>query len=1011
MSIYKYDASTNTYVLVDDSSLLGTDSSLANLSVATDLSDYAPGSTASVTATVGVGDTVTFNVSDVAGAAVSGTNQPWTVTDGGPGDLDGTANGVIQTSWAVGLDAAGQSFVLSATDQTAGAMVTTSFTDSPHTPVPAVVPANLTNGIVFLTGDTNTSTGTGIFPSFVQIQASPQEGGVEQAFNTDAAPVEDSGSSPQHNHSLLLSAVPIVTVNGVDYREFRLDLNEQSDPISLDKLQIYAATSGNLTSLAGLTQIYDMDGGADGKTGGGDDVDVSVGLTAWSSGSGHSDYKVLIPNSYFAGTDPGAYIYLYSQFSNADAGFEEWSVGPTSPAGTTPVAVVGIDKQISVDGTNWQDVGVYGTIAGSDAAPTLLAGSTVYYKVVVTNETVPNASDLNPEMLVSSLTDDPALSFQYQSGDTNNNGLIDLGESWTYTASTTAVDGLQPGGNGQKLQIDTATVTGTVTDQYGTTTSTNSDQANYIGVTPKIAIDKVTVDGTLDANGNLVLADGKGAAGDNLTIIAGENIIWEYKVTNPGDVALSNVTVTDDHTGVTPTSLLNGDGFNVGDTNEDGKLDTNETWIYTAAGVAIDGAYTNKGTASGSFTDSAGHTATPTASDSSGYIGVNPAIAIDKVTTGVDSVTVVNGVVTSMHTSTGDGLSFLAGYGVTWTYTVTNSGDVALANVAVTDDQPGVSPTAVLQGDHVHNVGDINDNGLLDVGESWIFTASGTSVLGNYSNTGTASGSFTDTAHHTVTPTASDSSSYIGTFTEQGGTLTQGFWGSHTDAWDGTLGKESNSTKSAYSSGVLSALDVNPRHDGNLLLGDSNHNGVADDAHDLLISDALAASILSSSTSGDARIIMLQQTIAAQLNIDNGKAEPNDLIDEAVMWLTGKGAWSGNGFTVDADNNGIIDTSGGKLAGSAVSTSGNAWQKYVDVTDPSSGIADWNGGKEAEGEGLKNALMWWNDGHLVISTSGQVAYDTNGTSAGGINPATVNLNTLDEFWLTLHQQTSLTGIA
>lgn len=186
---------------------------------------------------------------------------------------------------------------------------------------------------------------------------------------------------------------------------------------------------------------------------------------------------------------------------------------------------------------------------------------------------------------------------------------------------------------------------------------------------------------------------------------------------------------------------------------------------------------------------------------------------------------------------------------------------------------------------------------------------------------------------------------------------------------------------------------------------------MADDAHDLLISDALAASILSSSTSGDARIIMLQQTIAAQLNIDNGKAEPNDLIDEAVMWLTGKGAWSGNGFTVDADNNGIIDTSGGKLAGSAVSTSGNAWQKYVDVTDPSSGIADWNGGKEAEGEGLKNALMWWNDGHLVISTSGQVAYDTNGTSAGGINPATVNLNTLDEFWLTLHQQTSLTGIA
>ncbi|VIO72263.1 hypothetical protein CI1B_39070 [Bradyrhizobium ivorense] len=1003
MAVYTFDASTNSFVLVNDS-LLSADPSLASFSLATDLADYAPGSTANIAATVGVGDTVTFNVADVAGTAVSGTDQPWTVTDGGAGDLDGVANGVIRTTWAVGMDAAGEAFSLSAIDQTAGVMMTTGFTDSPHTPVQAVVPASLTNGIKFLTGDTNTATGTGIFPSFVTIQNT----GVEQGFNTDAAPVQNTGSSPAHNHSLLLGAVPIVTIDGVDYREFRLDLNEQSDPISLDKLQIYAGSAGNLTSLAGLTQLYDMDGGADGKTGGGADVDVSVGLTAWSSGSGHSDYKVLIPNSYFAGTDPGAFIYLYSQFSNADAGFEEWSVGPASPAGKTPDAVVGIDKQISVDGTNWQDVGLYGIAAGSDDAPTLLAGSTVYYKVIITNETMPNASNLDPKLLLAPLTDDPALAFTYQGGDANNNGLIDLGESWTYTASTTAVDGLQPGGNGQLLQIDTVTAVGTVTDANGTTTGTNSDRANYIGVTPKIAIDKVTVDGTLDANGNLVLVDGKGAAGDNLTIIAGENIIWEYKVSNAGDVALSNVTVTDDQPGVMPTSLTSG-GFNVGDANQNGLLDTTETWIFTATGTAIDGAYTNKGTASGSFTDDAGHVAAPTASDTSGYTGVNPAIHIEKVTTGVDSVTIVNNVVTP-HLATGDGLSFLAGYGVTWTYTVTNAGDVPLSNIAVTDNQPGISPTAVLQADHVHNVGDANNNGLLDLGESWTFTASGTAILGDYSNTGMAGGSFTDTALHTALPTDDDVSSYTGTFTEQGGTLTQGFWGSHTDAWDGSSAKVSNPTNSAFKSGVLSALDINPRHDGNLLLGDSNGDGIANDAHNLLISNTLAASILSSSTTGDARIIMLQQTIAAQLNIDNGKVQPNDMIDEAVMWLTGKGAWSGNGFTVDANNDGIIDSSGGKLAGPAVATSGNAWQKYVDVTNPAS-IADWNSGKEADGEGLKNALMWWNDGHLVTSTSGQVAYDSNGTSAGGINPATVNLNTMDEFWVSLHQQTSLTGIA
>ncbi|MCA6122762.1 hypothetical protein J6500_12770 [Bradyrhizobium sp. WSM 1704] len=1005
MSIYRYDASFNTFVLVDDA-LLSSDPSLASFSVATDLADYAPGSTASITATVGVGDTVTFNVSDVAGTAVSGTDQPWTVTDGGAGDLDAIANGVIQTSWAVGMDAAGEAFALSALDQTAGVMMTTGFTDSPpKIPVAAVVPANLTNGIVFLTGDTATATGTGIFPSFVTIQNK----GVEEGFNTDAPPILNTGSSPDHNHSLLLGAVPIVVVNGVEYREFRLDLNEQDDPISLDKLQIYAASAGNLTSLAGLTQLYDMDGGADGKTGGAADVDVSVGLTAWSSGSGHSDYKVLIPNSYFAGTDPGAYIYFYSQFSNADAGFEEWSVGPVTPTGTTPNAAVGIDKQISVDGINWQDVGQYGIDPGSDEAPTLLAGSTVYYKVIVTNLTIPNASNVDPKLLLTSLTDDPVLTFTYQDGDANHNGLIDLGESWTYAASTTAVDGLQPGGNGLLRQVDTVTAVGTVTDANGTTTGTSSDKANYIGVTPKIAIDKVTVDGTLDANGNLVLVDGKGAAGDNLTIIAGESIIWEYKVSNAGDVALSDVTVTDDHAGVTPVGLMSG-GFNVGDVNQDGKLDTNETWVFTAAGTAIDGAYTNKGTAAGSFTDDAGHVAPVTATDTSGYTGVTPAIHIEKVTTGVESVTIVNNVVTP-HLATGDNLSLLAGYGVSWTYTVTNAGDVALSNIAVTDNQLGVSPAAVLQADHIHNVGDTNNDGLLDVGESWIFTASGTTILGDYTNTGTATGQFTDTALHTATATDDDQSNYTGTFTEQGGTLTQGYWGSHTDAWDGVLGKESNPTKSGFKNGDLSALDINPRHDGNLLLGDSNGDGIANDAHNLLISNALASSILSSSTTGDARIIMLQQTIAAQLNIDNGKVQPNDLIDEAVMWLTGKDRWSGNGFTLDADGDGKVDvTSNGKLAGSAVATSGNAWQKYVDVTNPAS-ITDWNGGKEADGEGLKNALMWWNDGHLVTSTSGQVAYDSNGASAGGINPATVHLNTQDEFWVTLHQQTSLTGIA
>ena len=52
----------------------------------------------------------------------------------------------------------------------------------------------------------------------------------------------------------------------------------------------------------------------------------------------------------------------------------------------------------------------------------------------------------------------------------------------------------------------------------------------------------------------------------------------------------------------------------------------------------------------------------------------------------------------------------------------------------MTDNKPGVTPAYVS--------GDTNDDGKLDLTETWIYAASGTAVTGNYSNTGTASGKF-----------------------------------------------------------------------------------------------------------------------------------------------------------------------------------------------------------------------------------------------------------------------------
>jgi hypothetical protein len=95
--------------------------------------------------------------------------------------------------------------------------------------------------------------------------------------------------------------------------------------------------------------------------------------------------------------------------------------------------------------------------------------------------------------------------------------------------------------------------------------------------------------------------------------------------------------------------------------------------------------------------------------------------------------------------------------------------------------------------------------------------------------------------------------------------------------------------------------------------------------------------------------------------------------------------------------------------GSFAFTSGNigtgtqAWTKEVDVYGPNDGH-DWDnnpslaGNQEANGEDLKNALQAFNSGNLVTTLSG--------TQVGYFNGSFVDFshsNTIDQFWLTLHE--------
>jgi hypothetical protein len=95
----------------------------------------------------------------------------------------------------------------------------------------------------------NVGSGTGNFNTFLSVQDSNDAGDVEQGFNTDVyggAGNEEIKADQNHTHSVTLANLVQITVGGIDYYQFRIDLNEaNSDPnaqISLDEFQVYTST-------------------------------------------------------------------------------------------------------------------------------------------------------------------------------------------------------------------------------------------------------------------------------------------------------------------------------------------------------------------------------------------------------------------------------------------------------------------------------------------------------------------------------------------------------------------------------------------------------------------------------------------------------------------------------------------------------------------------------------------------------------------------------------------------
>ena len=204
------------------------------------------------------------------------------------------------------------------------------------------------------------------------------------------------------------------------------------------------------------------------------------------------------------------------------------------------------------------------------------------------------------------------------------------------------------------------------------------------------------------------------------SIAAGTEVVWSYRVTNTGNVTLSDIVVDDSDAGVSPVC-------------DETSLAPGASTECLATGTAEAGDYANIGTVTATGPGPDGDEEVE-ASDPSHYFGVAPGIDIEKATNDVDA-------------DSAPGPFIPVGGDVEWTYVVHNTGNETLTNVVVTDDVLGDITGACEAAIEP-----------LDPDETATCTVQGTAELGPYANTATVTA---DAENGPVQD--SDGSHYFGT--------------------------------------------------------------------------------------------------------------------------------------------------------------------------------------------------------------------------------------------------------